>query len=497
MVFSSIVFICVFFPVVYLLHLILPSIPMKNAMLLIASLLFYAYGEPVYLFLLLASSLLNYVCALFVRKGEHRRKPVIVFAVIVNLAILGFYKYAGMAVASINQLVGTQFAVPEIPLPVGISFFTFQAMSYVIDVYRGTVTAQKNYGKVLLYISFFPQLIAGPIIKYRDISQYMDSRKVTAEKSAEGMCRFIVGLSKKVLIANTAGAAADHIFSAAYGEINITAAWIGALAYLLQIYYDFSGYSDMAIGIGKMFGFEIAENFYYPYSSRSIKEFWRRWHISLSSWFKEYLYIPLGGNRKGKWRTAWNKLIVFFCTGLWHGANWTFVIWGLYHGLFLTLEGIFTPEEKHGKPVEKHGNLPGKNKGILEKYGKSGKNAMIPAWLKHVYLLLVVTVGFVIFRADTMEQALWMIRQMFTGFTFSPEAVCLTMEQLTPVFCAAAVVGILGAFPLKEKLEDLLNRKLSMACRQMLSYGATWALLVLCIIHLSGSTYNPFIYFRF
>ena len=477
MVFSSIVFICVFFPVVYMLHTVLPSIRMKNALLLIASLLFYAYGEPVYLFLMLFSSLLNYVCALCVRKGEQKNKPVLVFAVAANLLILGFFKYAGMVVSSVNQLFGTQFAGLNIPLPIGISFFTFQAMSYVIDVCRGTVDAQKNYGKVLLYISFFPQLIAGPIIKYRDISRYIDERTVTVQKSAEGMCRFIVGLSKKVLIANTVGAAADHIFSAPLQEINITAAWIGALAYLLQIYYDFSGYSDMAIGMGKLFGFEMQENFQYPYSSRGIKEFWRRWHISLSSWFREYLYIPLGGNRKGKGRTALNKLIVFFCTGLWHGADWTFVFWGLYHGFFLTAEDFIRSFRKPAKE-------------------KKGNRKMV-SLLRHLYLLLVVTVGFVIFRADSMGQALWIIRQMFVGFSFSPEAVCLTMEQLTKAFCAAMAVGAAGAFPVKERLEGLLGRRFGTAGCRALSYAITWALLAVCMIHLSGSTYNPFIYFRF
>jgi alginate O-acetyltransferase complex protein AlgI len=422
--------------------------------------LFYAYGEPIYLFLLLGSSVLNYVCARLVRSQNQKRKGVLIFTVISNLGILGFFKYAGMLVETVNSLGSFNLSVPEIPLPIGISFFTFQAMSYVIDVYQGKVDAQKNYAKVLLYISFFPQLIAGPIIKYRDISYYIDNRKMTVEQTSLGMRRFIVGLSKKVLIANTVGLVADNMFSASLSDINIVGAWIGAIAYMLQIYYDFSAYSDMAIGLGGMFGFEITENFNYPYISSSVKEFWRRWHISLSSWFKEYLYIPLGGNRKGKWRTRLNKLIVFFCTGLWHGASWTFVVWGLYHGLFLTLEDIFKNHKK------------------------------LPAWIRHLYLLVVICVGFVIFRADTMSQALYFIAQMFTGFHFSTACVSLALEQLTRNFIVAVIVGCIFACPIKEKITE--NPRL-----QILSYVGTTVLLVICVVHLSGSTYNPFIYFRF
>lgn len=467
MVFSSIVFLSVFFPCIFLAHWMLPSIRLKNALLLLASLVFYAYGEPIYLFLLLASSFLNYLCALGVSAEGRKQKAVIVFAVVANLGILGFFKYAGMLVGTINSILATQFQVPDIPLPIGISFFTFQAMSYVIDVYRGNVEVQKNYGKVLLYISFFPQLIAGPIVKYRDICCYIDDRYVTAEKTALGIRRFIIGLSKKVLIANTVGRVADNIFSASPDEINIIAAWLGALAYLLQIYYDFSGYSDMAIGLGKTFGFEIQENFRYPYAADSVKEFWRRWHISLSSWFREYLYIPLGGNRKGKWRTSVNKLIVFFCTGLWHGANWTFVVWGLYHGCLLFMEDMF-----------------GKRKA--------------PKFLRHLYLLVVVCIGFVIFRADTIGQALWMIQKMFLGFHFTAEAVCLCTEQMTAMFCTAMAVGIVGAFPVLPKLKKLLSQHgRAQVWYRGLSYVTTFALLLLCMIRLSGSTYNPFIYFRF
>ena len=465
MVFSSLVFLCIFLPAVFLSYTLVPSKRVKNGILIVTSLLFYAYGEPVYVFLMIGSTIVNYFFGLLVEKGKKGRRLKLGVAVFLNLLLLGVFKYAGMAAETVNQLTGAGIPVPQIVLPVGISFFTFQAMSYVIDVYRGQVDAQRSYWKVLLYISFFPQLIAGPIVKYYDIALEIENRQQNLTEVAEGFRRFCIGLSKKVLISNTVALAADAVFALPVSRVNILTAWIGAISYLLQIYYDFSGYSDMAIGLGKMFGFHFKENFHYPYAARSIQDFWRRWHMSLSTWFKEYLYIPLGGNRKGKIRTCVNKMVVFFCTGLWHGASWTFVVWGLYHGVFLMIES-FLPK---------------------------GKKA--PALLGHLYALLVVTVGFVLFRADTLSQGLAMIAAMFTGFSFGEEMMSTAILQLTPLFLFMTAAGVICAAPWKEWLEKKGRKLLPMV--ESFSYPVSIALLILCILSLSGGTYNPFIYFRF
>ena len=327
MVFSSMTFLCVFFPVVFALYYILPGLRARNVLLILASLLFYAYGEPAYVLLMIFSIVMNYFFGRMMNtRNAGLRKAALLIAVVINIGLLVVFKYTDMILRTINQLAGTQIPMTEIALPIGISFFTFQALSYVIDVYRDEVQSQKSVFNVMLYVSFFPQLIAGPIVKYHDIQKQIETRKTDVQEIAEGFRRFTIGLAKKVLISNTVAIAADGVFNSQIGEINIVAAWIGAISYMLQIYYDFSGYSDMAIGMGHMFGFHFQENFNYPYISASIKEFWRRWHISLSTWFKEYLYIPLGGNRKGKIRTCVNKMVVFSATGLWHGASWTFVL---------------------------------------------------------------------------------------------------------------------------------------------------------------------------
>ena len=428
-----------------------------------ASLLFYAYGEPVYVLLMLASVLSNYIAGNLVGRDSERKKLWMVAAILWNLGLLVVFKYAGFLVSLVNSTGLVNLPEVQIALPIGISFFTFQALSYVIDVYRGTVKAQKNFWKVLLYISFFPQLIAGPIVKYHDIEKEIDDRKIDMGEAASGMCRFVAGLCKKVLISNVLGLTADTLFAADSSCINILTAWIAAVSYLLQIYFDFSGYSDMALGMGKMFGFHFHENFKYPYASDSIQEFWIRWHISLSGWFREYLYFPLGGNRKGRGRTILNKFIVFFCTGLWHGANITFVAWGLYHGFFLMLEEYFPSKNKESKSR---------------------------SFVKHIYVLLVVTVGFVIFRADTMAQALYFIREMFTGFHFEAGAVSMAVQQLTPLYLTVLAASAIAAAPVKRCLERW-------KCYEACSYLFSIAGLVLCILSLSGSTYNPFIYFRF
>lgn len=473
MIFSSLVFLCIFLPITYLIYTVVPSIKAKNAALIVASLLFYAYGEPIYFLLMILSAVINYASALLIDK-KRSKKVLLVINVLLNIGILVVFKYTAFLIGSFNDVTGMDIRIPEIVLPIGISFFTFQALSYVIDVYLGKIEAQKNFFKILLYISFFPQLIAGPIVKYRDINKEIDDRKQTIENTARGLRRFICGLAKKVLVANAVGAVADNIFASNIDDVNIVAAWIGAIAYLLQIYYDFSGYSDMAIGLGRMFGFHFKENFDYPYSAVNIQDFWRRWHISLSTWFKEYVYIPLGGNRKGKGRTYSNKIIVFFLTGLWHGANWTFVVWGLYHGFLLLLEG-FVPAIKK-----------------------------LPKFIGHIYTVILVCIGFVIFRADTLTDGLLMIKQMFAGFDFSNATVSLCVEQLTPWFVFALIIGILGAAPIKgvaakikEKLysEETIEGKWIALDRCL--YVAAVVLLAICIIRLSGNSYNPFIYFRF
>ena len=464
MVFSSMVFLCIFLPVVFLLHLLLPGIRAKNGMLLLASLAFYAYGEPVYVILMIASAFVNYLSALLIGRKPAGKKAVMAVNVILNLGVLVLFKYTGFLAESVNTILGTAIPVPSIRLPIGISFFTFQAMSYVIDVYRGVTGAQKNFGKVLLYISFFPQLIAGPIVKYHDIAQEIENRTQTVDGVTDGIRRFIVGLSKKVLISNTVGLVADTLFAADVSGLNAAAAWIGAVSYMLQIYFDFSGYSDMAIGLGEMFGFHFKENFNYPYISGSIREFWRRWHMSLSGWFQEYLYIPLGGSRKGKIRTVINKFIVFLCTGIWHGANVTFLFWGLYHGCFLMLEEI----------------VPA----IREQGGK------VKSFFQHIYTLLVVLIGFVFFRADSMHQGAAWIKTMFTGFGSNTAAMSLALEQLTPLYLVTVAVGSVACCPVK-----MLVKK-GRAYEAVTAAGSL-VLLLLCMLSLASGTYNPFIYFRF
>ena len=342
MTFSSAAFLFVFLPIAVILYHCLPGIRAKNLLLCAVSVLFYAFGEPIYILLLLLSVFVNYFLVL--RMAAKRETWVLVTDLLFNFLLLGVFKYAGLFVQGLNLLPLVDLPVPQIALPIGISFFTFQIVSYAIDVWRGETAAQRRLSDLLLYIALFPQLIAGPIVKYHDIDGQIQNRTVTAEKTASGIRRFLIGLSKKLLLSNVCALLADAAFNA--GTPGTALAWLGALAYCLQIYHDFSGYSDMAIGLCAMFGFAIPENFNYPYISGSVKEFWRRWHISLSTWFREYLYIPLGGNRRGRGRMFLNKLIVFFTTGLWHGASLNFILWGLWHGAFLILEDVLRPTEK-------------------------------------------------------------------------------------------------------------------------------------------------------
>ena len=469
MVFSSAVFLFIFLPVVFVLSRVLPGIRAKNILLLIASLLFYAFGEPVYILLMLASIVVNFTAGrLLPLCGKGLDKLVLALAVVLNLGMLSLFKYTDFFLTTVNQVFSLEIPLTGIALPVGISFFTFQGLSYVIDVYRDREMCAKSIVKLALYISLFPQLIAGPIVIYHDVANQIDHRETTPELTADGIRRFVLGLGKKLLLANTAGRMADLVFTATAQQLDIRVAWLGALCYCLQIYFDFSGYSDMAIGLGRMFGFQFLENFNYPYVSSSIKEFWRRWHISLSSWFRDYLYIPLGGNRKGKLRTEVNKGIVFFCTGLWHGASWNFVLWGLWHGVFIILEDL----------------LP-----------KGGK---VRRAIGHVTTPLIVLLGFVLFRADTLGDAGRIFSQMFTGVDFTLQSDALLRTLLSPLNILTVVLGTAFSLPLLPKMKAYAQGEgKAAAALRAGSYLACGGLFLLCVMNLAGSAFNPFIYFRF
>lgn len=447
MVFSSITFLILFFPVVFLLYNISKNINIKNIILVIVSLIFYGLGEPYYIFLMLMSCLVNYMAALIMDK-TNIKKPILITDIIFNIGILGFFKYSGFLIGGINEL-GLDLKVPHIIMPLGISFFTFQSMSYVIDCYRGETKAQKNFLNIVLYISFFPQLIAGPIIKYHDFERQIKSRYCDLEKISSGIRRFIMGLSKKVIIANTLGQAADGIFAITQG--NVVTVLVGAVIYTLQIYYDFSGYSDMAIGLSRTFGFDFLENFDRPYRARSIKEFWRKWHISLSTWFKEYVYIPLGGNRVSKGRTVLNKFIVFFITGLWHGAGLNFIIWGLYHGFFSVLE------EK--------GNWIKKIKGNI---------------LGNIYTMFVVITAFLLFRNPDLTSVVFSISKE------SISDIMIYFDPYTVFIFMIALIGVTG-------FSDVIRIKKF----DKVYYGISVVVFYISIMILASGSYNPFIYFRF
>lgn len=466
MVFSSAIFLFLFLPVTYLVYRLLPSQSLRNGWLALASLVFYGFGQPGYVLLLLSSVLANFLFGLWLQSMSKYRKWIAGFAVIINLLALGAFKYLDFLTGIWNSLSGMNLPLAGLVLPIGISFYTFQGLSYVIDVYRDPQSGTRNPAKLLLYISFFPQLIAGPIIKYHDVSQQIDSRTLTPWLTLSGLQRFILGFAKKLLIANTAGQVADVVF--AQSALDFRLAWLGAVCYTLQIYFDFSGYSDMAIGLGRIFGFSFLENFNLPYTAHSIREFWRRWHISLSSWFRDYVYIPLGGNRKGKIRTDINKFLVFFATGLWHGANWTFILWGLWHGLFATLEDI----------------------GIIPK-------RLRECWFGHIYTMFVVILGFTLFRADHLSSAGRIFAAMFTGFQCTAVNTLQLMALLDARTVFLLLAGIYFAAGLPQKVFARIGERMPVLAQDIaktLAYGAlfAWSVLVL-----AGTTFNPFIYFQF
>lgn len=463
MVFSSLTFICVFLPVVFAIYHIIPSLKIKNILLMLASFMFYAYGEPVYVALMFLSCIFNYLMSRLIMGNPNKKKTIAAVAVVVNLGFLGVFKYTDFILETVNNILTVQIAVPEIRLPIGISFFTFQALSYVIDVYRNPESGEKNFLYILIYISFFPQLIAGPIVKYHDVIDQIYEREHMVDKIVYGICRFCVGLGKKVLLANTMAMIADDIFVLPCEALDIFSAWLGAVAYAFQIYYDFSGYSDMAMGLAQMFGFHFLENFNTPYIADGIQDFWHRWHISLSTWFKEYLYIPLGGNRKGPVRTIINRYIVFFCTGLWHGANWTFVLWGLLHGTLLVIE-----------------NTKFSIKSIKYK------------WLRQLITFVLVVCAFVLFRADHVTYALAFLSTMFTGFNWRSETITILWRNLTPLNICIVVFCFICMHrwnPQETQMPECVW-KIGQCLAAVL-------LLLLCMMNLASNAYNPFIYFRF
>ncbi|MGB8000037.1 MAG: MBOAT family O-acyltransferase [Anaerobacillus sp.] len=474
MVFSNLVFLFAFLPIVLFSYFFARK-SFRNIVLLIASLVFYAWGEPQYVFLMLFSILMNYGFGRGIDHYQNKlvpKKLLLTLSIIGNIAILGYFKYGGFLLTNLNNLFGTSFELGELPLPIGISFFTFQAMSYVIDVYRKDAPVQKNIFSLALFISLFPQLVAGPIVRYNTVDQQILSRTITADKVHEGIKRFIIGLSKKVLLANSFAVVADQAFSTPAGELSVMMSWIGVIAYTLQIYFDFSGYSDMAIGLGKMFGFDFLENFRYPYISKSVSEFWRRWHISLGTWFKDYVYIPLGGNRHGKLVQVRNLLIVWTITGFWHGASWTFMAWGFYYGAIIVIESLG--------------------------FGKWLSRQWSP--LQHIYVLLLVMIGWVFFRADNFTYSFEYLQTMF-GFnqvSFTDSMFLLQWNDNWVLFLA----GVVFSTPFFANIGSIYNRTATkikgLQFVTLFSEPAIYMVLMLCaMVRLVNSSYNPFIYFRF
>lgn len=484
MVFSSSIFIFLFLPLTLGGYFLIRT-DLRNVFLLIMSLLFYAWGEPIYVFLMLGSIMMNYVGGLLIERQRRKQtkiiteKTILALCIAGNLGLLLYFKYANFFINNLNAvlqyLTFDPITHPHVSLPIGISFFTFQAMSYVIDVYRKEADVLKNPLNCGLYVSMFPQLIAGPIVRYHDVARQIISRTISRSQYASGIQRFIFGLAKKVIIANPLGEVADQIFAIPSNELTTGLAWLGLICYTLQIYYDFSGYSDMAIGLGRMFGFEFLENFNYPYISRSIREFWRRWHISLSTWFRDYLYIPLGGNRIGPRRTYFNLWIVFLLCGLWHGASWNFVIWGTLHGVYLVIERL------------------------------GWEKTLMRLWppLRYGYTLLLVMIGWVFFRAETLTQSVHYLASM-VGLTPADGTVYYASLYLDPMTVMTLLVGCVFAAPLAPWLgrwmQERTRRSPVRLWQPTLNAGYYVILMMLFLLsatYIAAGTYNPFIYFRF
>lgn len=485
MLFSSVTFLVYFLPIAILVYYMVPS-RFKNAVILVESLFFYSWGEPVYILLMITSIIFNYISGLAISKLQSSKKftkNVLFFNVFVNLALLGFFKYADFTIDNINAIFGTQFSTLELPLPIGISFYTFQAMSYIIDLDRGKVRVQKNLVNFAVYISMFPQLIAGPIVRFKTVEEQLNTRVHSFEMFGNGVVRFTFGLAKKVIIANNMGQIWTAINGKELYDLSIMNVWLLAFSFALQIYFDFSGYSDMAIGLGKMFGFTFDENFNYPYMSKSITEFWRRWHISLGTWFKEYLYIPLGGNKKGEMRQIFNILVVWSLTGLWHGASWNFAIWGMYFGIFLVLEKMF----------------------ILKGMAKlSSYLPLVSKVLSRLYTLVAVVISWLIFSITDTNRLIAMLKILLCGYGFNSESTIklldksdiylLSSNALILIVAIVAATGLPTAFYVK-----FVKNREENGAKRMKVYEII-AVLVLFFISFAfvvSSTYNPFLYFRF
>lgn len=465
MVFSSAIFLFLFLPAVIILYFIARGIEKRNVILLLFSLVFYAWGEPIYILLLLCSITLNWIFGRLVVQSNPKRKKWLVLSIVYNIALLFIFKYLGFVLENFNLLIGSSLSL-NIALPIGISFFTFQAMSYVIDVYRGNGDSQKTIWNVALYISLFPQLIAGPIVRYQTVADQITKRSHSSEKILGGVRRFILGLGKKVIFANNFALMADAVFNSEIHQHGSIVLWIGAIAYTLQIFFDFSGYSDMAIGLGKIFGFEFLENFNFPYISKSVTEFWRRWHISLGTWFRDYVYIPLGGNRVSKTRHIFNLFIVWLLTGLWHGANWTFVVWGLCYFALL----VFEKYTHLDKAFEK-------------------KLYVIP----HIYTMLFVILGWVIFRSDSISSAMSYIAGMFGTPVRDSSDIVLIKEYLGEyigvfLLSFAFIIPWKNIFRFGEKLQSV---------RVILGDICYLLMFIISISYIMKGSYSPFIYFNF
>lgn len=469
MLFSSLTFLCCFLPLFLVLYFSTKKRRSRNIILLCFSLVFYAWGEPLYIIIMVATIVLNWGCALLIGRVEgSKRKVILAITVILNFASLGIFKYTSFAVSVLNDL-GVTLSPVEIALPIGISFYTFQIVSYVVDVYRGDVEPQKNLLTLGTYVAAFPQLIAGPIVRYSDIAEELEDRRETLENFATGMRRFLVGLSKKVLIANQVAVVVDSIYALDASEYGIAGAWVAATAYTLQIYYDFSGYSDMAIGLGRMMGFNYCENFNYPYTAISVRDFWRRWHISLSSFFRDYVYIPLGGNRVKVFRWLLNMLIVWTLTGLWHGAGFTFILWGVYYGLLLIIEKFI-----FGR--------------LFEEYRILG----------HIITIFSFIFGWVLFRAETIKQAGTIYAAMFGRYpvTIQETAAVLQRCGVNTLFILSMIFGVIFAVPVGKKIEKSIKNRSNLWIGYIYDIEIL-ILLLLSLAQLAVGAYNPFIYFRF
>lgn len=488
MVINSQTFVFIFLPLTFLLNSIILGVKQKwstyasNVLLVIASIVFYAWGGIGTVPFLLAEALLCYFLSLAIGRTENQKikKTLMITGVVFFIGMLCLFKYLTFAL-SLFGLSGTSFVTDYIgggALPLGISFFTFSAVSYLVDVYKGKLTPKKDFTKILLYLSLFGKITAGPIVRYGELEAAFEYRTLDAKETAYGIRRFIFGLAKKMLIANNVALLADAAYSLTGAELTGSVARFGAFAYLLQIYFDFSGYSDMAIGIGHVFGFKFCENFDYPYAATSVKTFWRRWHISVSTWFKDYLYIPLGGNRKGRLRACINKIIVFFFTGLWHGANWTYVLWGLWHGMFLLLEEYLGPlfDKLFGKD-------------------KKGIGAKVQAVISYIYTMIVVYIGFAMFRASSIKEGFTLIGKMFTSWGNASSILTYLGAKINPFMICMLVIGIFAAFPFKKIIEKKFEKQKDVL--DIVSFAVAILLFAVCILALATSTYNPFIYAQF